>query len=97
MTEKFETAVSMRKVARLNEQLDRRYGLTLDLGSIDHLLLVQEHYRAKREFILSHYGLAESLSREDYAKSVLISEAIGLFLREIAPTRMKPRTRKERK
>lgn len=93
MTEDFEREMAMRKMARLNEHLETRYGLKLGLDSIEHLKLVQEHYRAKRDFILSHFGLAESLRREDYAKAVLISEAIGLFLREIAPTRTKPRTR----
>lgn len=97
MNEEFELEMSMRKVARLNEQLEKRFGLTLPLDSVDHLRLVREHYRAKREFILSQYGLAESLTREDYAKAVFISEAISLFLREIAPNRTKPRTRKEPK
>jgi len=95
MTDDFETRMSIRKMVRLNEHLEKRFGLSLDLTSVNHLKAVREHYRAKREFILSRYGLAESLQRKDYAKAVLISEAIGLFLREISPTRTKPRTRRK--
>jgi hypothetical protein len=93
----FEKQESIRKVTRLNEHLDRRFGITLNLESIDYLRLVEEHYRSNRDFIIARYGLAESLDREDYAKAVLISEAIGMFLREIAPIRTKPRTRKDTK
>lgn len=97
MNSNVELEISMRKVTRLNEHLERRFGLTLNLDSIDYLKLVENHYRSNREYIISRYGLAESLNREDYAKAVLISEAIGLFLREIAPSRTKPRTRKDHK
>jgi hypothetical protein len=93
MAERYRSRETKRKMARLNEQIENRFGFRLDLSSTDHLRLVQEHYRAKREFILTHYGLAEALRREDYAKAVLVSEAIGLFLREIAPRRTQPRTR----
>lgn len=97
MNSNVELEISMRKVTRLNEHLERRFGLSLNLDSIDYLKLVENHYRSNREYIISRYGLAESLNREDYAKAVLISEAIGLFLREIAPSRTKPRTRKDHK
>lgn len=97
MNSNVELEISMRKVTRLNEHLERRFGLSLNLDSIDYLKLVENHYRSNREYIISRYGLAESLNREDYAKAVLISEAIGLFLREIAPSRTKPRTRKDQK
>lgn len=97
MTEKYKIDRSMRKVSRLNEHLEKRFGLSLDLDSRDHLLIVQEHYRQKRQFILTHYGLTEALSREDYAKAVMISEAISLFLREISPARTIKRTRKDNK
>lgn len=95
MTVDLDKNESIRKVTRLNEQLDRRFGLTLTLESVDYLRLVEEHYRSNRDFIIARYGLTESLAREDYAKAVLISEAISLFLREIAPSRTKPRTRKD--
>lgn len=93
MAESYRSRETKRKMARLNEQIEQRFGFRLDLSSLDHLRLVREHYRAKRQFILSQYGLTEALRREDYAKAVLVSEAIGLFLREIAPQRTQPRTR----
>jgi hypothetical protein len=93
MTENYQRAEVERKMSRLNEQLERRFGVSLDLDSVDYLHMVEAHYRSNRDFIIARYGLAESLAREDYAKAVLISEAIALFLREIAPTRTKPRTR----
>lgn len=93
----FEKQESIRKVTRLNEHLDRRFGILLNLESVGYLRLVAEHYKSNREFIIARYGLAESLQREDYAKAVLISEAISMYLREIAPLRTKPRTRKDTK
>ncbi len=98
MTDQIAAKVALRKIARLNEQLERRFDLSLDLDSIEHLQEVRRHYEEKRQHLLTRYGISEAMSREDYAKAVMISEAIGLFLREIAPTRTKPRTiRKERK
>ena len=95
MTESIKQTMALRKVARLNEQLEQRFGLQLDLSSTEHLTKVKEHYDAKRRLILAQYGISESLSRDDYAKAVMISEAIAMFLREIAPTRTKPRTRRK--
>lgn len=97
MNKDFQITSSIRKVRRLNEHLENRFGISLTFESIDYLVLVEKHYRANRDHIISLYGLAESLKREDYAKAVMISETIGMFLREIAPSRLKPRTRKERK
>lgn len=96
MAEPYQSSIARRKVARLNEHLAKRFGLTLDLDDVEHLRRVKEHYDAKRRLLLSLHGLSESLDQEEYAKAVMISEAIAMFLREIAPTRTKPRTRKER-
>lgn len=88
---------ALRKAARLNEHLERRFGLTIDLNaSVEHLRMVKEHYDQKRTLFLTHFGISDALRNEDYAKAVMISEAIAMFLREIAPTRTKPRTRKDR-
>lgn len=99
MIEYYELAESKRKVSRLNEELTKRFGLTIDTKSVETVKFVHEHYMEKRQKILSDFGIAEALEREDYAKAVLLSEAASLFLREIAPTRTKSRTRsrKERK
>jgi hypothetical protein len=93
MNEDFENELTMRKVARLNEGLSARFGLSLDLKSVDHLRDVHEHYRSKRDFLIAKHGYAGAFVMEDYAKAVMISEAIALMLREIAPNRLKPRTR----
>ena len=95
MNEDFEKDMTMRKVSRLNESLNARFGLRLDLKSLDHLREVHEHYRSKREFLIAKHGYAEAFVMEDYAKAVMISEAIALMLREIAPNRLKPRTRRK--
>lgn len=95
MNKEFEKAMTMKKVSRLNEGLEARYGLRLDLRSLDHLCEVHDHYRSKREFLIAKHGYAGAFAMEDYAKAVMISEAIALFLREIAPTRLKPRTRRK--
>lgn len=92
MTEHFDTTVAKRKVAYLNEQLDRRYGLSLSTRSVEHVKAVCDHYDAKRQFLLTKYGVSEAVRREDYAKAVMISEAARVYLREIAPTRTKKRT-----
>jgi hypothetical protein len=91
----FETAMTMRKVSRLNENLQSRFGISLDLKSTDHLVEVHAHYSAKRDFLLAKHGYADAFVMEDYAKAVMISEAIALLLREISPARLKPRTRRK--
>jgi hypothetical protein len=93
----YERKEALRKVSRLNEELTKRFDLALDIKSRETVEFVREHYMAKREAILSKFSVAEALEREDYAKAVLLSEAAGLFLREIAPTRTKTRTRSSRK
>lgn len=92
---KFENSVTMRKVTRLNENLEARFGISLDLSSTDYLSEVYEHYNAKRDFIIAKHGYADAFVMEDYAKAVMISETIAFLLREIAPSRLKPRTRRK--
>ena len=85
---------AVRKLAPLNERLARQYGVSIDMGTdLDHLRYILEHYMAKREVILAEQGEVSAMLDSDYAKAVLISETVRLFLREIAPKR----TRKKRK
>lgn len=80
------------KIDALLDLIERRFDLRLESGDRDHLKLVFEHYRAKRETILREHGEAQAFARPDYAKAVLLSEAARLMiLREICP---KPRKRK---
>ena len=77
-----------RKLTPLNERLARQFGVSIDLGSDDaHLRHVLEHYTAKREMIIAEQGEVAAMDDPDYAKAVLISETVRLFLREIAPKR----------
>lgn len=94
MTIREDREHAQRKVAPLNERLSHQYGINIDFASDDqHLRQVFTHYHAKRDFILSEHGESFAMNDPDYAKAVLISEAVRLFLREIAPKR----TRKKKK
>jgi hypothetical protein len=84
--------VAIKKLAPLNERLDRQYGLSIDMTSdTDHLRKVLEHYQAKREMILSLQGETGAMHNQSYTKAVMISEMVRLFLREIAPKRSRKR------
>ncbi len=83
---------AIRKLTPLNERLTRQYGVSIDMTSdLEHLRHIFEHYYAKREMILALDGEAAALHDNDYAKAVLITETIRLFLREIAPKRSRKR------
>jgi hypothetical protein len=82
MTSRHTANTALKPLFKLLEQ---RFDLQLNDGSPRHLRHVCEHYDAKREFLLRRYGEAGALSREDYAKAVLISETARLMLREIDP------------
>jgi hypothetical protein len=69
----------------LLDLLEQRFSLQLDIRSPDHLRDVIEHYDAKRKFLLYQHGESGALANPDYAKSVLISEAARMTLREIDP------------
>lgn len=77
-----------RRLNRLTRLLDDMYGLQIDFeGSPEsHLRHVYEHYSAQRNELARGFGVATDPS---YAKAVLISEAVRLYLREIAPKRTK--------
>jgi hypothetical protein len=81
---------AIRKLTPLTERMDRQYGINIDwLSERDHLLRVYEHYSSKRKIMISVLGEADAFKEPDYAKAVLISETVRLFLREIAPKRRK--------
>ena len=85
--------IAIRKVAPLNERLSRLYDINVDFSDEGHLRKILEHYTNKREFILSERGEAAAINSSDYAKAVLISETVKMFLREIAPKRTKRKNR----
>ncbi len=82
---------ALRKVGRLNEMMESRFGLRIDFATarLQHLAEVCRLYDERRAMILDQLGEAQALASPDYSKAVLVSEAIRLFLREIAPRRSK--------
>ncbi len=90
MTIRDDRAQAMRKVAPLNERLAHQFGVQIDFASDElHLRQVLEHYHQKREFILAEGGESAAMNDPNYAKAVLISEAVRMYLREIAPKRIR--------
>lgn len=79
--------VASANIKKLNDLLEARFGFRLAVDSAKHLVDVREHYDAKRLMLLAEHGMA-ALTREDYAKSVMICETTRLALREIAPKRL---------
>jgi hypothetical protein len=76
------------KLSRLNDLLCQLYGLRIDYSNSDeHLRQVFEHYRAMRRSLMQEHGIAGLQSNPQYAKAVLISESVNIYLREIAPKR----------
>lgn len=69
----------------LLDLIEQRFDIRLSTGSVEHLRQVCEHYLAKRHLLLMEHGEAQALSRNDYAKAVLISETARMLLREIDP------------
>jgi hypothetical protein len=65
--------------------IERRFDLRLNIQSEQHRRMVCQHYDEKRQMLLWKLGEAAALAHEDYAKAVLISEAMRLMLREIDP------------
>lgn len=81
------------QISPLLDLIERRFGLRVPASSVDHLKSMSEHYMAKRRMLMWEHGPDGVLSRDDYAKAVLISEAANLMLREIDPW---PRRKKKK-
>lgn len=80
------------RVQPLLDLIEQRFDLRLE-GPIEHLREVQEHYAQKRQMYLRQYG-ETAVSREEYAKAFMVSEAARMMvLREILP---RPKTKKKR-
>jgi hypothetical protein len=81
----------LKKIEPINRLLESRFGIRITSASLDHLVEVRNHYDAKRNHLLSALGEAQAMLTPEYAKAVLISEAVRLIIREIAPKRIKKR------
>jgi hypothetical protein len=85
----------VQKLSKISSVLQNRFGLKLDFSNPRALL---ETFRYCEEFKLNYKknnNLSESEKSLDYTKAFLLSEAIRIVLREIAPKRtMKSRRAK---
>lgn len=83
----FKTS-SEQKLAKLAEMLNQMYGIQIDWESPEQdLESVLSHYGDKRSAIVAEASNVNM--NAEYTKSVLITEAIRIYLREIAPVRKK--------
>lgn len=81
----------LKKIEPINTVLEQRFGMRVEMGSFEHLVDVRNLYESKRQVYLVTLGEAQALRNPDYAKAVLISEAVHMLLRELAPKRLKKR------
>jgi len=76
------------RLKQFNDLLEQLYGLKIDFNaSEEHLRSVLEHYTDRKSMYLKEntYGARSS----EFNKIVLITEAIRIYLKEIAPKRIK--------
>lgn len=80
------------KLKKIGDLLEQMFGLRIDWDTpTSELQTVLDHYIERREHALSENMVINT--NHDYAKSVLITEAIRIYLREIAPAREKKKRR----
>lgn len=75
----------------LLDLIEQRFGLTID-GPQDHLHDIYCHYKQKQIAMLEHSAV-DSLTDDNYAKAVMVSEAARMMLREIMP---RPKKKKKK-
>jgi hypothetical protein len=76
------------KLEQFNQLLDQLYGLKIDWDAPeDHLRFVYEHYMERKKMYLKEN--THTSTSPEMGKIVLITEAIRVYLREIAPSRKK--------
>jgi len=80
----FNISASVR-IKQLTDLLEQMYGIQIDWDCpISYLETVLEHYQDRKQMVLQEHH-----SSPEYTKSVLITEAIRIYLKEIAPKRIK--------
>ncbi len=80
---------------QVNKALQERFGIEVDFTSNPaDLAELFEHYRFRKEQIVLREGGGEAMKTLEFAKAHLICEAIRIFLKEIAPRRMKKKRNK---
>lgn len=81
----------LKKIEPLNALLESRFGVRVEMSTFEHLVDIRNLYETKRKVFLATMGEAEAMKSPNYAKAVLISEAVRILIREIAPKRLKKR------
>lgn len=81
----------LKKIEPINALLESRFGVRVEMSTFEHLVDVRNLYESKRKMYLATMGEAQAMQNPDYAKAVLISEAVHLLLKEIAPKRIRKR------
>ncbi|RYD47519.1 MAG: hypothetical protein EOP83_27940 [Verrucomicrobiaceae bacterium] len=81
----------LKKIEPINSLLESRFGVRVEIGTFEHLVDVRNLYESKRKVFLATLGESAAMQNPDYAKAVLISEAVHLLLKEIAPKRIRKR------
>lgn len=76
------------RLQQFNKLLEQMYGLKIDFdASEEHLRSVYEHYSERKSLYLKEHAYGSNCP--EFSKIVLITEAIRIFLKEIAPKRTK--------
>lgn len=84
------------KAMKLNAMLKDRFGIEVDFSSdLPYLRAVMEHYSNRRDALLESIGANAPVTSSEYTKSLLIVETIRMYLREIAPRRMRRKAMKK--
>lgn len=87
------TPLSSMKAKKLAEMLNSMFGIEIDFSSpIDHLEFVFNHYEHKKKELREKVS---NLYQSEYTKSILITESIKIYLKEIAPVRKRKPRRKQ--
>jgi len=76
------------RLKMFDQLLNQLYGIKIDWEAPEsYLESVLAHYQDRKKTVLAEGACA--MQNPEYAKSVLITEAIRVYLREIAPVRRK--------
>lgn len=80
---------------QINDILRGRFGVEVDFTSTEEELRdLMDHYASRRESIVEQLGNDAAVQSFEYAKSHLITEAVRIYLREIAPRRLNKKRKK---
>ncbi len=80
---------ALKKINPLVEKLSSQYDVALNFDySEADLKSIMEYYDSKKNFI-SFLKESTDIDKYEYTKAFLIREAIRMYLREIAPKRIK--------